>query len=183
MAGLGSLVRSEPCSEHWAGPEWRVEAERWIRSTLDGLGVSVTGAMEQQRLRPWSTQLTVATDVGHVWFKENCPGQWFEAGLLAALAELVPDAVVAPLAVEPERGWFLTPDHGATLTDRSADVDLWARLRPLGGRPAPPPAARRQADGDRDDDRRPRRRRLVRGGPGRRERRAPARRHGPPPRG
>ncbi len=123
-----SLVRSEPCSEHWARPEWRVEAERWIRSTLDGLGVSVTGAMEQQRLRPWSTQLTVATDVGRVWFKENCPGQWFEAGLLAALAELVPDAVVAPLAVEPERGWFLTPDHGATLADRLEDVDLWARL-------------------------------------------------------
>jgi hypothetical protein len=70
----------------------------------------------------------VATDAARVWFKENCPGQAFEAGLLAALAELVPDAVVAPLAVEPERGWFLTPDHGATLADRLEDVDLWARL-------------------------------------------------------
>jgi hypothetical protein len=121
-------VRPEACSELWARPEWRVEVERWIRGTLDGLGISATGDFEQGRLRPWSTQLIVPTDAGRLWFKENCPGQAFEAGLLAALAELVPDAVVAPLAVEPERGWFLTPDHGATLADRLEDVDLWARL-------------------------------------------------------
>jgi hypothetical protein len=121
-------VLSEPCSELWATPEWRVEAEGWISSTLAGLGIARTGGTEQQRLRPWSTQLTVSTEIGRVWFKENCPGQAFEAGLLSVLAELVPDAVVAPLAVEPERGWFLTPDHGPTLSDRLADVDLWVRL-------------------------------------------------------
>ena len=86
----------------------------------------MTGEIDQPRIRPWSTHLTVPTDAGLVWFKENCPGQAFEAVLLAVLADTVPDAIVAPLAVEPERGWFLTPDHGTTLADRVREVDLWA---------------------------------------------------------
>lgn len=123
-------VRSsgEPCSRRWAGSAWRAEVERWIRETLDGLGIAVTGSIAQPRVSPWSTQLTVETDCGLLWLKENCPGQAFEARLLELLAALVPDAVVAPLAIDAERGWFLTPDHGPTLSDRAGDVDLWGEV-------------------------------------------------------
>jgi hypothetical protein len=95
---------------------------------LAARGARVTGAIEQPRLSAWSTLLTVPTDTGAVWFRENCPGQSFEARLLALLGEAVPDAVVAPLAVEPGRGWFLTADHGATLADRVDDVDVWGHV-------------------------------------------------------
>lgn len=118
----------EPCSRRWAGSAWRAEVERWIRETLDGLGIAVTGPIAQPRVSPWSTQLTVETDCGLLWLKENCPGQAFEARLLELLAALVPDAVVAPLAIDAERGWFLTPDHGPTLSDRAGDVDLWGEV-------------------------------------------------------
>jgi hypothetical protein len=116
------------CSAVWAGPAWRAEAEAWIRGALEGLGIAVTGPIEQPLVRPWSTHLTVATDAGRLWFKENCPGQAFEARLVGVLAGLVPDSVVTPPAIDSERGWLLTPDHGPTLVDRAEDVDLWAEV-------------------------------------------------------
>ena len=109
------------CSALWAGKTWRAEAERWIEVALRERGIAVTGAIDQPRIRPWSTLLTVPTDAGLVWFKENCPGQAFEAPLLAVLADVVPDAVAAPLAVEPARGWLLTADSGTTLAERSGE--------------------------------------------------------------
>lgn len=113
------------CSALWAGKTWRAEAERWIRVVLRERGIAVTGEIDQPRIRPWSTLLTVSTDAGLVWFKENCPGQAFEAPLLAVLGDVVPDAVVAPLAVDPERGWLLTTDNGTTLADRAGEENLW----------------------------------------------------------
>ncbi|WP_294568637.1 phosphotransferase [uncultured Arthrobacter sp.] len=113
----------------WAGPEWRSQAEQWIQLVLESFSVRQTGPIEQPRIRFWSTQLTVPTDLGVLWFKENNPGQLAEASVVAALAELVPDHVVKPLAVEPSRGWMITPDHGATLASlRSNDYQLWARV-------------------------------------------------------
>ena len=48
---------------------------------------------------------------------------------LAALAEIAPENVVTPLAIEPTRGWLISPDHGATLaTLASRDYALWARV-------------------------------------------------------
>ncbi|MBP2354118.1 hypothetical protein JOF29_005228 [Kribbella aluminosa] len=51
-----------------------------------------------------------------MWLKENNPGHRFEAGLVAAMAEVAPEYVVLPLAVDRERGRLLTDDQGTTLT-------------------------------------------------------------------
>jgi hypothetical protein len=113
----------------WASPEWRGQAEQWIQLVLESFSVRQTGPIEQPRIRFWSTQLTVPTDLGVLWFKENNPGQLAEASIVAALAELAPDYVVKPLAVEPSRGWMITPDHGATLASlKSDDYQLWSRV-------------------------------------------------------
>jgi len=117
----------QSCDEIWTGAEWRAEVTEWIRTVTGHHGLRITGECRQPRIRFWSTQLTVPTDAGVLWFKENCPGQSFEARLVALLAELTPDQVVAPLAVEPERGWLLTPDGGDTLP-YSGDLDIWLRL-------------------------------------------------------
>lgn len=113
-------------SAYWAGAEWRAEAVAWITSVTSARGLRITGEIAQPRIRFWSTLLTVPTDAGLLWFKENCPGQSFEARLLTVLAELVPDHVVPPLAVEPHRGWLLTPDAGDTL--HADDLDTWVRV-------------------------------------------------------
>jgi hypothetical protein len=117
----------QPCDEIWTGAEWRAEVTEWIRTVTAHHGLRITAECRQPRIRFWSTQLTVPTDAGVFWFKENCPGQSFEARLVALLAELTPDQVVAPLAVEPERGWLLTPDGGETLP-YSGDLDIWLRV-------------------------------------------------------
>ncbi|MCD9154324.1 phosphotransferase [Aeromicrobium duanguangcaii] len=118
----------EPFSTQVATPQWRTGAQEWIRASLADRGIAVTGAVEQPRIRPWSTQLTVPTDRGTVWFKAACPSMSFEPALQQALARLVPGSVQDPLAVEPDRGWMLTLDHGPTLADqRTATLDDWRR--------------------------------------------------------
>jgi Phosphotransferase enzyme family len=125
---------TESTSARWATSTWRDEAYGWIERILRERGLSRTGEIEQPRVRFWSTQLTVPTDAGRLWFKENCPSQAYEARLVALLAEVVPDHVVEPLAVEPDRGWLLTPDAGETLRRIPRDrpdidrIELWVRL-------------------------------------------------------
>lgn len=92
--------------------------EQWIHDALKAHGRTIAGPIEQPRIRPWSTQITVPTDQGRVWFKANCPGNAFEARLQQALAELVPDDVAAPLAIDAESGWMLTEDRGSSLGDK-----------------------------------------------------------------
>jgi hypothetical protein len=99
-------------------PEWRADAETWIAERLAGADLSVTGEIEQRRVRPWSTQLVVPTDGGTVWFKANCQAQAFEPHLQALLARVAPEEVDEPLDVDGERAWMLTRDRGATLRER-----------------------------------------------------------------
>jgi hypothetical protein len=119
------MTASEGWSAQWRTDAWRSEVEAWIRDVLGGHGLTVVAPIEQPRLIPWSTLLTVETEAGRFWFKENCPGQAFEARLLEVLGALVPDAVVPVLAVEGVHGRFLMPDEGETLADRLDDVELW----------------------------------------------------------
>lgn len=116
-------------SDRVTAPEWRASAEAWIAERLAAAGLTVTGAIEQPRVRAWSTQLVVPTDGGAVWFKANCAAQGFEPELQALLARLAPDQVDEPLAVDGERAWMLTRDRGSTLGDsRAPTMDDWRRV-------------------------------------------------------
>jgi hypothetical protein len=124
-----------------SSPAWRADAEAWLRDAVASVGGRVT-AVEQPRVRPWSTQLVVdgVTSDGATarwWFKADARCSRFEPALQALLARLVPDAVDAPVAVDPDRGWMLTADRGATLrddhrpttTDWAAVVAEWASVQ------------------------------------------------------
>jgi hypothetical protein len=118
-----------PFSERVIGEDWRQRAETWIHEQLDLHGDVLSGPIEQPRVRPWSTQLTVPTDAGMLWFKANCAALAFEARLHGELARLAPDSVDAPYAIEPERGWLLTRDRGSTLGDsHEPTVDDWRQV-------------------------------------------------------
>lgn len=118
-----------PFSERVAHDDWRHAAERWTRDALTSRGVEVVGRVEQRRIRPWSTQLTVPTDAGRVWFKAGCSSMAFEPALQVALARLAPGTVDEPWAVDLERGWMLTVDRGATLGDTiEPTVDDWCQV-------------------------------------------------------
>jgi hypothetical protein len=118
-----------PFSERVAGAGWRGAAEAWITEQVERHGHHITGPVEQPRIRPWSTQLTVPTDAGVVWFKANCASMAFEPRLHAELARLVPNAVDDPYAIEGDHGWILTVDRGKTLGEsHEPTLDDWRRV-------------------------------------------------------
>ena len=123
-------MSADPKGRRWTLPDWRSNVTDWITSTLAERGVRVTGPIEEVRARSWSILLTVPTEVGRFWLKENCPGQAFEARLVEALVPVVGDRILAVTAVEPVEGWLLTPDQGQSLWDagRAGEVATFERL-------------------------------------------------------
>src|SRR5688572_26951707 len=97
----------------WTGGDWLAEADGWVREQLGSL--EVTGDPVPYKIRFWAAVWCYPTDHGLFWFKENNPGQAFEAALVGAMAQALPQHVVAPLAIDAERGWLLTADQGLTL--------------------------------------------------------------------
>jgi hypothetical protein len=118
-----------PFSERVAGDDWRQEAESWIREQLDRHGDALRGPIEQPRIRPWSTQLTVPTEAGLLWFKANAVALAFEPSIQSELSLLAADAVDAPYAIDAGRGWMLTRDRGVTLREsHEPTVEDWQRV-------------------------------------------------------
>lgn len=116
-------------ARHWQHPRWLAEADDWVTAALADAGVGVTGSGVTYKIRFWSVVRCYPTTAGLHWFKENNPGQSFEARLVAALAALVPDFVVRPVAIQGDRGWLLTAHQGSTLGDNGGIRDQATRLR------------------------------------------------------
>ena len=115
----------------WLDPAWRATALAWVEEQLARLGLAITGAIEQPHLRPWSTALSVPTNKGRVWFKAGGPGNRYEAALLEALARWGTKGILAPLAVDTDRGWLLLPDGGTRLRetlDGGPGLEPWERV-------------------------------------------------------
>ncbi|MET9348428.1 aminoglycoside phosphotransferase family protein [Streptomyces termitum] len=103
----------------WDDGDWRREALGWARRGLAAHGLAEAGTREV-RVRPWSVLVRLRTGPGDrdaAWFKAGNPDNAFEAGLAGALADWVPGDVMAPLAVDAERGWMLLPDGGPLFRD------------------------------------------------------------------
>ena len=116
---------------HWTSAEWFASADAWVKARLAAAGIAVSGEPVPYKIRFWAAVWCYPTDHRLFWFKENNPGQAFEAALVAAMAEQLPQHVVAPLAVDPDHGWMLTADQGPTLDEQVADAELlplWRRL-------------------------------------------------------
>lgn len=127
-------VVTQPFSQRVTSVEWRRNTESWIGERLFEQSIHVTGPIEQPRVRPWSTQLTVPTSKGTVWFKANCATMSHEPAVHAMLAGL--DGAVEPaLAVDAGAGWMLTLDGGSTLAAAgSPSVDDWCAVIGLAAR-------------------------------------------------
>ena len=91
-----------PFSVTVSSADWRQEVEGWIRERAAEDGREVTGAFEQPRIRPWSTQLVVPTDRGRLWFKANCAALAFEPAVQWALADIAPTEVDRPVAIDAQ---------------------------------------------------------------------------------
>ncbi|MCX4098645.1 hypothetical protein [Nocardia sp. alder85J] len=94
---------------------------QWATDELLSSGITVTGPAEEMRRRDWTLLTRIPTTAGPVWAKACARAFAHEGPLLAALHRLAPDAVLKPLAVHRDNGWFLTPDGGPTLPVDAAD--------------------------------------------------------------
>ena len=121
-------------STGWTEPAFLADAHAWIRAQLPGLGAHLTGSIEQIHDRPWSTILRAPTDRGRLFFKAAAAACRHEVGLVVFLAGRRPDVVLAPLAVDLERGWMLMADAGDRLrevVERERDLTPWLDILPL----------------------------------------------------
>ena len=100
----------------WTSPAWTQTVDAWVGDRLAERHRRIVGQPVTYRARFWSVVRCYPTAEGRVWVKETNPGHGFEAGLTADVARLAPNAVVRPLAVDRDRGWLLTDDHGTTLS-------------------------------------------------------------------
>ena len=109
-AYLGELERDEVPAARvpWARPGWLEEVRGWLEVEVGRLGHTVLG-IDQRKQWSISSVLRIRTDGPDLYFKVSAPLPLFvdEGPVTAMLAERFPGYVPAPLAVEPERGWFL----------------------------------------------------------------------------
>jgi phosphotransferase family enzyme len=68
-----------------------------------------------------------------VWLKAPGPGTVFEVALYELLAEVSPDRIPRPIAVDLVRGWVLLPDGGPVLGDTEDLVDALVTVLPQYG--------------------------------------------------
>ncbi|GAA1892086.1 hypothetical protein [Lapillicoccus jejuensis] len=105
----------------WTSPQGVEDLTGWVDDVLVARGEHRRGPLDPIRVRFWSAVFRLDTDHGRRWVKLGNPGQAFEGALLRQLGALVPDEVLAPLAVDETAGRWLLPDGGPTLRDAGAE--------------------------------------------------------------
>lgn len=113
---------------HWDSEEWRPDAEAWVDLACAAYSLQRTGPLQPAGIGFRAAHFTAATDHGLIFLKALSPGQVAEASITAAAATVLPDRLVMPLAIEPERGWMLSPDYGTTFDRVEVTDEIWERL-------------------------------------------------------
>lgn len=114
-------------------PAWVDQALDWIDEHLAAADRQAAGPVQLVRRFPWAMVLTVPTRQGAVFFKAVAPENTFEVRITQALAQWEPDLTLPLLGIDPERGWFLTPDGGRSLRETirgQQSIDPWFALLP-----------------------------------------------------
>src|SRR5215470_10531578 len=89
----------------WAAPGFQAEIEAWLDEALAARGTPRTGPTTQVRVWELSYVLVAPTTAGRVFVKAGVDMPLFgnEGTVTAALAEIFPDDVPEPVAVDAER--------------------------------------------------------------------------------
>jgi Phosphotransferase enzyme family len=92
----------------------------WVGEWCAARGLTIREA-DPVRSMPWASVVCFGLDGDPqppvLWGKAVSPPMATELDLLPVMARLVPDAVLAPLALDRERGYLLLPDGGPTVSD------------------------------------------------------------------
>jgi hypothetical protein len=101
----------------WSRKGWYDGAVEWTREAVEGLGLSLSGPMEQVKHWDISTVFRVPTSGGDYFFKAVPSIFAHEPRITAELARLYPGAVPAPAAWTERdgEGWMLMASFGDTV--------------------------------------------------------------------
>lgn len=128
---LDTLMDAPPAERTaWFKAGWFTEAAAWMTRTLQAQGYDLTGEPEPYKHGAISAVLTAQTNKGHVYFKValNLPLFGNEPLLSAALGQLFPQTIPAPLAIDAERRWMLTADFGTVLRGTKPSLETMERV-------------------------------------------------------
>jgi hypothetical protein len=109
-------------SVEWGTQVWLDEVRQLISDALSLGDLTTMNEMPRHSIQPWSTVWTVDWCGVRYWFKANSQGREREGTVQAIVADLAPEYVDAPIAVDPWRGWILTRDGGPIMLDRPGQV-------------------------------------------------------------
>ena len=103
-------------SKPWDSDSWLPEVSDWVRVQLGEQPQS----LDLMHQYSWSAMVRVQSSRGLSYFKATSPAMRFEAALTYELTHWRPDVTVDLLAHDPEQGWLLMADSGATLRELNA---------------------------------------------------------------
>jgi fructosamine-3-kinase len=118
----GTAWQSSPSRPPWTLPGWHSQAKAWITSEMDLLNMDIRG-IEPLKLWCISAVLRVESTTSPVFFKASLDLPLFvnEGVVMSGLAQIYPDNIPSPLAVNAARRWMLLGDLGVPI-GRSASL-------------------------------------------------------------
>jgi Phosphotransferase enzyme family len=125
---------SNPSKLLWEEPIWFAKASSWIDNHLSRQNIIRIGAIEQFRIRHWSTILRISTNVGDIYFKAVIPELAYEAALTETLSRWYPGCMPQIFAISRENGWLLMSDGGMSLNESlktEDDIQHWQMILPI----------------------------------------------------
>ena len=117
----------------WRDPEFVGTAHAWIRDAAAANAIAVTGAIEQQHVRPWSTVFRAPAGGSALYLKACSEVQRHEPAVVELVAREYPDLVPQVIARHPREPWVLLLDGGQRLRERMSGADqlaVWRGLLP-----------------------------------------------------
>ncbi|HET9907083.1 MAG TPA: aminoglycoside phosphotransferase family protein [Anaerolineales bacterium] len=107
----------------WAKTGWHAKVEGWIEDQVSSSGRG--NVLRIEPIKSWSIScvLKITTETGVLYFKvpRDLPLFVNEGVVLSRLAEIFPDRVPVPVALDATKGWMLLDDFG---TPAGADASL-----------------------------------------------------------
>lgn len=117
----------------WAQAGWIEQTTAWVKARLAAQQITLTGALQAVRVRPWSALWRAPTTTGLLWLKACAPALRHEAALLDILWRVQPATLPPIYAIDAAQGLILMADGGELLrpyTREQRDLSHWAHILP-----------------------------------------------------
>jgi len=114
----------------WMYAGWFDSAVAWIRKQTASLGYTITGEIEQVKVRVWSEVMRVPTNSGMLYFKAVPTYFAFEPRMTQMIHSYAPIQTPPVLVVDEQRLWMLMGDAG-TVMRGERDPQRWETLLTL----------------------------------------------------